>query len=350
MSPRAPLWLAAPSRLAGLGRVPARWVAGGTALVLLVALVTAAPSLLLSDPVHAAMLDSLRHGGHFYITLHDLARGTPEAASRLEVPTLAIVEAALPRLAFTMLLAALLTVILWSGATRIGMTMRAGIPRLGAMVLLAYGLAAGTLLAIDMPRAGWASLLMTLALLLRRPERWIEAAAIGAAAALVDLSALPALLILAGLALVDGTRREAIGWLVATLLAAAAAASHAAALATLSLPPAVTPAALEGGAAALIGTAAFPLLPGPVAAVCIVLAALGWAAMRPSLALRVALLLTAGIMLEGIAGLHPIVMLAPLLPLGLAAAPDVLRDLASAALQRRRRITVTRLSRPRALE
>lgn len=349
MTPAAPLWLAAPSRLAGLGPVPARWLAATVALLLAGAAIVAGPRQVLADPIHAALVESLRHGGHYYVTLRDLAVGSPEAAAALVVPTLPLVEAALPRWALALLLAALLTVILWSGTSRIAAMLRAGLPRVGAIVLLGYGLAAGTLLASALPRTGWAALLVTLALLLRRRERWIEAAAIGTAAALVDASALVATLLMAACALLDGTKREASGWILGSLLAAGAVASHAAALAALSLPAATPIANIEVSAAALVLATAFPLLPAPLAAIGTLLALLGWCVTRTPLALRIVALFVASALLDGIGTLHPIALVAPLLALGLAAAPDAIRDMTRIG-GGRRRITVTRMVRPSTAE
>lgn len=338
----APLWLARPSRVAGIEWRRARWALLALGALLLAVALLAGAEPPAGDPVHAALVASLRHGGGFYPTLRDLALSTPGGLPAPPMPALARVEALLPAPALPLLLAALLTATLWCGAGRIAQLLRAGLPRVAAMILLGYGLAAGTLLATAQPTLGWSALLVTLALLLRRPDRWLEAAAIGGAAALVDPAALLACALAAALALAGRRRGEAAGWALAALLAAAAAVSHHVALAAWPLPAA--DAVAPGAVPALLLGAALPLLPAPLAGIVALLALAGWLALRAGLATRWLLLLAAGLLADDVAGARPALLAAPLLPLGLAFVPDALRDLVRAALGRRR-ITVTRITR-----
>lgn len=344
MTGARPLWLAAPGRFAATDRRWARPALVAIGLALLLAMILAPTPMLPIDASHDALVSALRHGGRYYVTVSDLAPGDPGVAAPTRVPALPQVQATLPGWALGILLAILLAALLWNGWSRVAELMRASLPRAAGVALLAVGLVAGTLSALAQPPAGWAALLVTLALLLRTRTRWVEAAAIGAAATLVDPSALVATVALAGCALASGARREAMGWLAATLVGAAALATHWATLATLSLPPVAGEVLPGSGGAALLLGAAFPMLPAPLAGAALVLATLGWGAATGPLAARVLAVLGAGLLATALFGSRAAMLAAPMLPIGLALVPDALADLWRAGASRRR-ITVTRVVR-----
>jgi hypothetical protein len=306
--------------IAGLG------IAGGSAPV---------------DALHDPIVASVRGDGDYYRAVADLVRSDPAIGESVPTPALPIIQARLPGWAAPVLLAALVTLALWVAAARLADMISGRAVRTAAVALLAAGMAAGSLLVETAPSAGWAAMLVALAVFVRRPGRWVEASAIGCCAALIDPSAVVALLVMGLLALSDGRGREPLGWAIAALVAAAALAAHRHALAGLTLPAATID---PGNAIAVASTIAFPLLPAPLAATLLVLAAIGWAALPQAIGVRVVLLVAACVALEGVAGLHPATLGIVLLPIGLAFAPAAVRDLWRVALDRRR-ITVTRISR-----
>ena len=99
---------------------------------------------------------------------------------------------------------------------------------------------------------------------------------------------------------------------------------------------------------ALVLSTALQLAPFALAGPLALLSALGWAAWRDPLATRMAATLAVYALLLAVAAradnFYWALLIAPASLVGLAFAPDAVRDLARAALDRRR-ITVTRLTR-----
>jgi len=122
----------------------------------------------------------------------------------------------------------LLTVVATAAALR-----RDGLPR--ASRLVAVGPLALSLLAFAQPallwwHELWAGLLAWLALVSRRPGRWGVSVGAGLAAVMVREFALLLPVVMAGWALVERQRREALAWLLVLLAGGMALAAHAMAL------------------------------------------------------------------------------------------------------------------------
>ena len=182
----------------------------------------------------------------------------------------------------------------------------------------------------------WAGLLIALSLALRRPDRWLLSVAIATAAALLRELAAPYLVAMAALALKDGCRREALGWLAGLLVFALALGAHAVAVgAVVTAADPTSPSWLSlGGLGFVLQTAGWNLLlsagPDWLGAVLLPLALLGLATRRDALGQRLALTVfgyTLAFLVVGRANnSYWGLMIAPLWPLGLFfAGPAMLR-------------------------
>ena len=221
----------------------------------------------------------------------------------------------------------------------------------GATFLAAASTALLTVPAMTYWHESWAALLIALSLACRSDKSWGASVAFGLAAVLVRELALPYLCLMALLAWRDRSRTEAAAWAGAVLVFFAALGAHSAALSSLvtAADPA-SPGWSSGGGwpfvlAMLQRCSLFALLPLPLAALAVPLALLGWAAVRGPWGARGALLMlgySAAFMLFGRAdNFYWGIMVAPLLPLGLAFAPLAVRDLARASLPARRSAPVS---------
>jgi hypothetical protein len=187
----------------------------------------------------------------------------------------------------------------------------------------------------------WSALLLVVSLSCRSRQRWAASVAFGLAAVLFRELALPYLCVMAVLALRERSRAEAAAWAAAILIFFAALALHAAALTAHvhSGDPASPGWASAGGWPFILSLVqrctVFALLPLPLVAVAVPLALIGWASVRGETGNRgtfLLLLYIAAFMLVGRSdNFYWGLMIAPLLPLGLAFAPSALRDLARAA-------------------
>lgn len=359
-----PLLLAAPSRFAAFGRTQAR-----AALALFAALLLATWLSLAMTPAGDAAADptdivvsktvvaGLRGGGDYYAVAADALRQgdhpmSPFTAFRL--PTLAVVQAALPSIALLGLIYALAAGVLLAWYERLRGVFATARAHGVAGALLVCGIIA---LGGD-DAAGshelWAGLLVALSLALRRPDRWIEPIAIALVAMLSSESAALYVAIMALFALAEGHRREAIGWGVGLLVFALVLALHAYGVAQVVRPTDTGAAAWTWpmgifSAMAMIAQATIlGLVPAWLAAPLAVFALLGWGAWNDPLARRALGLFMSYALLLGLFARPDSpywgLMIAPPLLLGLAFAPDALRDLVSAA-RTRRKITITRLVR-----
>lgn len=342
MTPTRPLWLAAPSRVAGMARGRARVTLVAVALLLLLA-----AAALGGDPVdppqdlYASVVVAMRHGIPFYDALRGIAASGGEASETSPALALVMTHASLDGM--TALLCALLAAMLYAAWSRVTTLLPGVAARLAAAGLLLTGAAAGAALAMHAPQAGWSALLTCWALLLRTPDRWASAAAILAIAAMIDPAATVALVVMAVVALVEGRRRETSGWALALAVAAAAIGTHHYAVHDW---PLATDAAIRPDPLALLAQASFPPFAPTLAAVALMLSLAGWAACRGALSIRVLACVATTLAAQAAAGLAAATALAPLVALGIAFLPDAVRDLASAAVARRRRITVTRIRTP----
>ena len=369
--PLRPLWLSHATRFAALSATAAR------VALALVALLLAATFLALDAPappaathavaersedhadvvLYESIVESVRHGGAYYPVAADALRAgnypmRPFVTFRL--PTLAVTQALLPPWANLAFLWTLVLVVAAAWYARLKPAFPRAPPRIVALVLLAGGLVMFVQPDLVAFHELWAGLLIALSLALRRPGRWVEAAALGLAAMLIRETAALYVVVMALLAFAEGQRREALGWCAALSVLAAAVAAHAHAVTQVVQP--LDPA--SPGWAGLLGfgffvqaltaSTALTQLPLALAAPLVGLALVGWAAWREPLALRALTVLALYAALLGVAGRTDTFywgfLVAPFLLVGLAFAPDAIRDLLAAARDTRR-ITVRRVSR-----
>lgn len=369
--PLPPLWLAHPSRFAEVSTGSARLLLAAIAALLLASLLalgTPGPPPVSHDPANRAedqadvvlyesIVSGVRHGGNYYAVAADALRAgnyplRPFVTFRL--PTLAVVQAWLPPLAVTALLWILAAAVIVAWYARIAPAFARPPPRLIALALLAGGMMAFVQADLAPFHEIWAGLLVALSLALRRPGRWVEAVAFGLMAVLIRETAALYLALMAALAWADGERREAIGWAAAIAVLAVAVLLHAHAVAAVVRP--LDP--QSPGWAGMLGfgffvrtmsiSTALSLAPLWLAAPLVALALVGWAGWRDALAVRALALFCTYALLLSLFGRTDTfywgLLVAPTLLVGLAAVPDTLRDLWTAAHDRRR-ITVTRVVR-----
>jgi hypothetical protein len=184
----------------------------------------------------------------------------------------------------------------------------------------------------------WAATLVTLALAIHRPGRWWPSVAVALLAALTRELAIPFLLVMGFWALVEKRRAEAAAWGAALAIAAAALGLHAHQVAAVvTAADAISPGWSGAGgwpfvASLLARTSAFAILPAGIATALIPFAFLGWAGLSHPTARRATLWLggmMAAFMLFGRPdNFYWGLMLAPLLPIGLAFAPHTVLRLA----------------------
>ncbi len=191
----------------------------------------------------------------------------------------------------------------------------------------------------------WAALLLVLALVGAGGRRWWLACVAGLAMLLVRELAAPAIVALAFAALAERRRAEATGWSLVLVAFALTMLAHAHAVAAVTLPgDAASPGWTSLGGWRFIlsltaNSSAFSLLPLWLTALALPLALFGWASRGDPFADRVTLALAALIApFMGIGrpdNFYWGLLIAPLLPIGLAFAPRGLVDLARSARQSR---------------
>lgn len=366
--PASPFWLAGPTRYATLRRTPARIALGLLALLLLAclsALVTAGPPPVSKDPakrandkadvlLYESIVAGLRNDGNYYtVTATALRRGDyplrPFVTFRL--PTLAVIEASIPPLGAVILLYTLAAGVLIAWTIRLRPAFARAPPLAIALVLLVGGMAAFVQVELVNFHEVWAGLLIALSLALRGDDRWAHAVAFALMAMLIRETAALYVLTMAGLALIEGRRREAISWGLALAVMVPVIAAHAWAVSRVvdSADPA------SPGWAGLLGfgffvktisiSTALAIAPAWLSALLAGLALFGWSAWPGSLARRALATFAAyGVLLSLFGRVDTFywgLMIAPAFLVGLAFAPDGLKDLIAQALDRRR-VTVTR--------
>lgn len=370
MAMPATFWLSAPTRFASLKRGQARLALGIVVLLLLACL----SALFVPDPpalgaatggarnqtdlmLYENIVAGVKGGGNYYAVAADALRAgsyplRPFLTFRM--PGLAVVLAALPDWAprYLLLLLAFCTGMSWAAR------LRPVLPRLVPLIAFAI-LLLGSLLAFFQAELAafheiWAGLLVAWSLALRKPGRWIEAAAVALLAMLIRETAALYVVIMLVFAWLEGERRECAGWGAALGLFAVALGIHAYAVTGVTGP--LDPA--SPGWAGLQGfglfvksltlATALQMLPVWAGALLVGLALLGWAAWDDSLGLRMIAILASYAAVIGIfARLDTFywgLMVAPVFLVGLVFVPDALRDLIRQSLDRRR-ITVTRVTR-----
>ncbi|MBN2970973.1 hypothetical protein JW805_02930 [Roseomonas aeriglobus] len=365
--PRAPLWLTAPTRYAGLPRSRARWVLAALALLIALALT----ALAVPDPtdptpgqtatasdlgMYETVIAGLRGGGDYYTLTADALRagGYPlKPFITFRLPVHAVVQAALPPVVPRILLGLLVVAVAVAWWRRVIPALSRPSARVSLTVLLAAGLMAFVQADLAAFHEVWAALFVALALALRTPERWVPSVALGLIAMLVRETAALLPLVMAAYAWREGARREAAGWGLSLLALLAALVAHAWAVTQVVGP--LDPA--SPGWSGLLGpgffvravasSTALDALPLTIAAPIVALALFGWTAWRNPLANRAAALFAgyaAAIAIFARADtFYWALMPAPVLLVGLVFATDAVRDLAATLLDRRR-IRVQRVS------
>jgi hypothetical protein len=370
MARTATFWLAAPSRFAALRKSRARIVVGLLMLLLAACLTAlATPDLAVAtDPatsqgdqtdlmVYEKIVAGVKGGGDYYTVATDTLRagGYPlRPFVTVRMPSLAIVQAALPAWGPAVLLYLLAAYVGMVWSLRLGDALPRALPRLAALLLLIGSMLAFLQADLAAFHEIWAGLLIALSLGLRRPGRWVEPVAFGLVAMLIRETAALYVLVMLAMAWLEGERREALGWFVALALFAAALFAHAHAVAGVTGPH--DPA--SPGWSGLLGfgffvksislATALQLLPTAAAALVVGFALFGWGAWDDPLGLRMLVTLAAYAALIGIFArsdtFYWALMVAPVFLAGLVFVPDGLKDLFRPGLDRRR-ITVTRVTR-----
>jgi hypothetical protein len=214
---------------------------------------------------------------------------------------------------------------LWAGATCIAAA---------SMVLL-------TVPAMTFWHESWSALLIALSLACRSRSRWGASVALGLAAILVRELALPYLCVMAVLALKERNKAEAAAWIGAILVFFGALATHAWLVSgyVTAADPQSPGWSSSGGWPFILALvqrcSLFGLLPLPLVALAVPLALLGWASLRGETVERGALMLIGYIGAFMAVGrpdnFYWGIMIAPLLPIGLAFTPAAIRDLLRSA-------------------
>ncbi|MGN6376915.1 MAG: hypothetical protein ACTHMG_15380 [Sphingomonas sp.] len=357
----AALWLGHPTRWAKLDRGQARVVLALVAVLLLACLFSlhaTAPAQGEAEIVlYGSVVDALRHGAAYYAaTAAALRDGGYPLSSFLSfrLPTLAVIEAALPPMVIDalLLLLGVGTVVAWY--LRLQPEMRRGAPLIIALLVVIVAAMPFAQPDLALLHEVWAGLLVSLALALYRRDRWVETVAITLIAMLIRETALLFALVMAVLALTENARREVIGWAAAIAVFGVVVVFHAAAAnaaAATADPGAADWSTLLGfgffvRSVALVSPLA--VLPLALAAILVGLALVGWASWAGPTGARGTATILLYAALVSIAAradtFYWAAIIGPLLPIGLLFAPDGIMSLANRALDKRR-ITVTRVKR-----
>ncbi len=355
--PLTPLWLATPSRFAGLSQTAARVALALLGLLMLATLgALSLPASQTDTAFYAGIIDGVRHGGNYYAVTADALRadGYPlRPVLAFGLPTLAVVEAHLPWVVMTALLYALVAAVAWAWHRRLMPALTAARVRWFALLLLVLALLPMLRPSLLVVPETWAGLFIALSLAVRRDGRWLDAVALGLAAALIRETAFVYLLLMLAFAWADSARKEAFGWTVAIIIGLCAVAAHILAVDDVVRPLDTAADILELAGFGLFleataGGTVLTVLPLWLAAPLVGIALFGWAVWQDPTGLRVLVLLVATAVMTGLFGrgdtAHWPLLVAPLVPLGLLFAVDGIRDLLGTALDRRR-ITVTRIAR-----
>lgn len=182
----------------------------------------------------------------------------------------------------------------------------------------------------------WAAMLAMLAILVRTDRRWVPSVLLGLAAALVRELAAPFLLVMLVTAWSERRRTEAVGWILAMLVGCAFYTHHAQVVMALTLPTdRVSRSWVSAGGWRFIlrcvqNDTTFKLVPRLMTVVATPLALLGWLHWSHPIGRRAALYLV------GFIGAFMVIgrpdndywglLLAPLLPIGLAFVPEALQQ------------------------
>lgn len=368
----SPWWLAEPSRWHGLPRARAWVVLAALALLLLASLsavVTPGPPSASHDPASAAadradvllyrgIVRELRGGGHYYGVAAEAQRkgGYPlRPFVTMRLPTLALVQAALPDIVSLALLYALALGVMLAWHRRLAGALRATAPRVIAILLLGCGCLIFVRSDLIAFHEIWSGMLIALSLGLWRPGRWVEAVGVATCAMLIRETAGLYAIVMLVCALAAGRQREALGWGTGLTALGVAVASHYYAWSGVIRTDDPTGPGWSGllgfgfFAKTLTLVTALAALPEAAGAVLVGFALFGWACWRDPLAVRMLATLAAYAVLLAVFcrtdtyywGL----LIAPASLVGLMFVPDALCDLIAAARAPQRRITITRVVR-----
>ena len=299
------------------------------------------PSTFSDGALYNAIADRVERGEGYYAAARaeQQAHGYPTTpAVVFREPTLSWVMALLRfdilRRAAPAALAAVAGLAIYRALRREGVAWPA---RAGAMVVLASGLGIVFQTQAYALHETWAALLIALSLAVYQPGRWRGALALGLAACLFRELALPYLLAMGGVALLESRQREAAGWAAGALAFAALFAVHLTLAAAQAGPHAAASPGWVGlgGVPFVIETvrrnAALALAPEPLVALIGGLGLIGLAGARHPVAARGAVIV-AGYMAAFLVVGRPDnsywgLLYAPILPLGLVLCPPAVRDL-----------------------
>ncbi len=297
--------------------------------------------------LYKAVAERVGEGENYYsaVTAEQRARNYPlRPVVTVRLPTLATIIGTVGAEAAQLLLRLLALVAIIALTLRLRTVIGSKLLWAAATFIASASMILLTVPAMTYWHESWAALLIVISLACRSREGWGASVAFGLAASLFRELALPYLCVMALLALRDRNRFEAAAWAAAMLIFLAAFAAHAAMLSAFvhSGDPASPGWASAGGWAFVLGLVErctlFALLPLPLVAIFLPLALTGWASLGRGAGDRAAVLLlvyVAAFMLIGRPdNFYWGILIAPLLPIGLAFAPAALRDLAAAAAGR----------------
>lgn len=272
----------------------------------------------------------------------------------VRLPTLAVVQAALPAglVHLLLMLLCLGTILAW--VTRLRSEMTGLVPVGIAGVLVIAGLYVNLDFGFAVFHEVWAGPLIALSLALRRPGHWLPAVAFGLSAMLIRETALLYVAIMAMFAWIEGERREMLGWLGAIAIFAGVLAVHAYAVDLATRPLDRVSQGWSGfegfGFFVKLATisSGLDLLPQWIASLVLGTSLFGWLAWRDSTATRAVAIFAGYAALISLFArsdnFYWALMTTPLLLVGIVFVVDGLRDVLTAAFDTRR-ITVTRVIR-----
>ncbi|HXG81194.1 MAG TPA: hypothetical protein VNJ05_05285 [Sphingomicrobium sp.] len=345
-----------PTRFEGWSRAPALALIAG--LLVLLAAATWSPATapaprLRTSPAQPSDLQLYRDiiagmeaGGDYYeVAAKELRKGNyplkPFFTFRL--PTHAIAYAAAGEqvmIAIIWVLSALLMLAWW-----VRLKPSLPLPYLAAfMIFLAGGLGGLLQPVTGLFHESWAALLLALMIAVHRPDRFWPAVIAGGAALMIRELALPMIVAMGGLALLEKRWREAAAWALVITLFGIYMTLHAQWVSQVVLPgdpPSPGWSRMHGLQFALKSLAKVTMgirLPDALAGGMLILSLFGWAAVRTGWALRAAILLAGyGAMLALLARTDTFywaLIAAPLSFAGLVFVPKALADLAEAVRRR----------------
>jgi len=284
----------------------------------------------------------LRHGETYYGVIaeeHRKHRFPLHPGFAVRLPTLAVIEAALPEGAMAPLSVLLTAAVLLAWWRKLGGDPAAAPVRTLAMAALLIGATVGMTRYFFVLHELWAGQLLALAFGLHRPERgqWIGAWLAAALALAIREHALPFVLLMGAMALWQRRWREGAAWGLLALLFAAAMAVHLHMIGRMVLPtdaPSaswITLRGLSGWLSMLVLSSNLRLLPHALGGALVMASLMGWSGWKSAAGLFGTLLQAGYGLAFMIAGrgdnFYWGMVVAPTLLVGLAFVPMTMRDL-----------------------